>query len=511
MNTITGRRTLATALLLAAALVIYLAAATAADTAPGGGPPPELSRPAPALSLPIALQVQLTALDGAVGDYFGQAVAVSGDTAVVGAGWADVDGKADQGSAYVFVRTGTTWSQQAKLTSGDGAAGQNFGYSVAIAGDTVAIGARDAAYVFVRAGTTWTEQAKLTVPPSFRSRSVAVAGDTVVVGATDEDGYTGAAYVFVRDGATWTQQARLTAADRKAYDYFGFCVAISGDTAAVGAVYSGSSGQGSAYIFTRSGTVWTQQAQLNRTGGVGADRLGASVAVSGNTAVAGIRPTAAPFPEKADSAYAFKSTNGLWAQEAELTPVGATLSGSFHFSVAISGDVALVGAPADTVGADPLRGSAYVFTRSGTTWTQQARLTAPDGAPEDSFGGAVALSSATALVGAGNDDVGANVSQGSAYVFTLRSAPGRPAAKSPRGRITSRNPTLRWAAAARAATYEVRIWKGAKLLAKKVGVAKTSWKCTDRLPRRAYLTWKVRAMNEVGTGAWSSGVRFRVR
>ena len=142
MNTITRRRTFATALLLAAALVIYLTAAAAADTAPGAGPPPELSRPAPVLALPVALQVQLTALDGAVGDCFGQAVAISGDTAVVGAGWADVDGTADQGSAYVFVRTGTTWSQQAKLTSGDGAAGQNFGYAVAIAGDTVAIGAR---------------------------------------------------------------------------------------------------------------------------------------------------------------------------------------------------------------------------------------------------------------------------------------------------------------------------------------------------------------------------------
>ena len=511
MDTITHRRTLATALLLAAALVIYLAAAAAAGTAPSAGPSPEPPRTAPALALPVALQVQLTALDGAGGDSFGQAVAISGDTAVVGAGSADVDGKADQGAAYVFVRSGTTWSQQSRLTSSDGAEYQNFGYAVAVSADTVAIGAQDAAYVFVRDGATWTEQAKLTAPPSGRSRSVAIAGDTVVMGANDEDGWKGAAYVFVRDGATWTQQARLTAADGEGFDHFGACVAISGDTAVVGAVYSGSLNQGSAYVFTRSGAVWTQQAQLNRTGGVGADRLGASVAVSGDTAVAGIRPTAAPFPEKADSAYAFTSTNGLWAQEAALTPAGATLSGSFNFSVAISGDIALVGAPADTVGADPLRGSAYVFTRSGTTWTQQARLTAPDGAPEDFFGGAVALSDATALVGAGYDDVGANASQGSAYVFTLRSAPGRPAAKSPKGRIKSRYPTLRWAAAARAATYEVRVWRGAKLLAKKAGVARTSWKCTRRLPRGVYLTWKVRAMNEVGTGRWSSGVRFSVR
>ena len=183
---------------------------------------------------------KLTAGDERAGDQFGTTVGLSGDTAVVGAFLDDHAGGMWAGSAYVFVRGGTTWSEQAKLTASDAEASDRFGRSVAVSGDTVVVGAfqddhsgvEDAgsAYVFVRSGTTWSEQAKLTagdaaelpfgppLPPGDRfGYSLALSGDTAVVGAHHDsvggDFYAGSAYVFVRGGTTWTEQAKLTASD----------------------------------------------------------------------------------------------------------------------------------------------------------------------------------------------------------------------------------------------------------------------------------------------------------
>ena len=108
------------------------------------------------------------------------------------------------------------------------------------------------------------------------------------------------------------------------------------------------------------------------------------------------------------------------------------------------------------------------------------------------------------------DAVGANADQGSAYVFRI-AKPGRPTAKAPKRSVRGRTPTFRWRAAAGAGAYEVRIYKGKKLLKKQSGIVKTSWKLTKRLPRKAWLTWKVRARNVAGYGAWSGKLRFRVR
>ncbi len=186
----------------------------------------------------------------------------------------------------------------------------------------------------------------------------------------------------------------------------------------------------------------------------------------------------------------------------------------FGSSVAISGATVVVGASADDVGANVDanvdQGSAYVFVRSGAIWSQQQRLTAVDGAASDYFGYSVAISGATIAVGAVYDDVGANVDQGSAYVFRL-AKPGRSKARSPKRTVGSRRPTFRWTRAAGAAAYEVRIYKGKKLLKKQSALVKTSWKVTKRLPRKAWLTWKVRARNVAGYGAWSPKLRFKVR
>jgi hypothetical protein len=330
----------------------------------------------------IYLEQKVLALDGAAGDNLGWSVALSGDTALVGAVSDDVGANADQGSAYIFVRNGTTWIQQAQLTASGGAWADGFGISVALSGDTALVGA------------------------SYDD-----------VGANINQG---SAYIFVRDGTTWTQQAQLTASDGAAYDCFGQLVALSGDTALVGApfdIIGANTNQGSAYTFVRSGTTWIQQAQLTASDGAAYDYFGISVALSGDTALVG-----APFDNVGantvqGSAYVFARNGTTWAQQAQLTASDGAVGDGLGQSVTLSGDTALVGAIYDDVGANADQGSAYIFVRNGTTWTQQAQLAASDGAVGDLFGKSVALSGNTALVGAVYTDIGANSSQGSAYFY----------------------------------------------------------------------------------------------
>ena len=197
-------------------------------------------------------QAKLTAADAAVNDYFGLSVAIYGSTAVVGAPY-----KNTGTAAYVFVRSGSAWSQQAKLTAADGGSGDLFGSSVAIYGSTVLVGApgansfTGAAYVFARSGTAWSQQAKLTARGTSGESlgwSVAIYGSTAVLGAPSNQFDTGAAYVFARSGTAWSQQAKLTAADAASSDDFGGSVALYGSTAIAGAPYKNSN-TGAAYVF----------------------------------------------------------------------------------------------------------------------------------------------------------------------------------------------------------------------------------------------------------------------
>ncbi len=251
-------------------------------------------------------QAKLTASDGDNNDFFGLSVAISGDTAVAGAPFDNIDDRSDQGSVYVFTRSGTTWTEQQKLTASDGKANDRFGTSVAIDGDTVVGGApgdggianAGAAYVFTRSGTTWTEQQKLTASDGAANdlfgASVAIDGETAVVGAPfDDTGGTinqGAAYVFTRSGTDWTPQAKLTASDGAAGDQFGFSVSIEGETAVVGspiARVGANLARGAAYVFTRAGTIWNDFQKLVASDGAIGDLFGFSVAIDGNTIVAG--------------------------------------------------------------------------------------------------------------------------------------------------------------------------------------------------------------------------------
>jgi hypothetical protein len=363
---------------------------------------------------------RLTVSGGAADDGLGVSVAVSGDTMVVGDPYATVNGHGGQGAVYVFTDSGGVWTQQAELTASDAAAYDHFGYSVAISGDTVAVGAptvflnghvkQGAAFVFTRSNGVWTQRAKLTASDgaadSQLGYAVAVSGDTVVAGApgcptdltpewTTVTSLTGGrAYVFTGSSGAWTQQAELTSSG---------CVrsvAISGNTAVLGVLGWG------ADVYSDSSGGWTLQTTLKPSDLTGYYPVGWSVAVSGNKAVLGV-------PTGQGAAYVFTGNGGTWTQQAKLTASDGDAPDLLGTSVAISDGTVLAGAPGATVNGHAGQGAAYVFTSTGVTWTQQAKLTASDGGGNDQLGRSVAVSDNAVIAGAPYGDS----LNGAAYVF----------------------------------------------------------------------------------------------
>ena len=390
-------------------------------------------------------QAKLQASDAATNDYFGYSVSSSsdGNRIIVGAYLEDVGGSAS-GAAYIFTRSGTTWSQEQKIYATDRAGSDYFGWSVDISADgTYAIvGARledaggtdaGAAYIFSRSGTTWTQEAKIIASNAGASDyfgyavSIDSDGNTAIVGAPNEDtggGDAGSAYIFTRSGTTWSQEAKIVASDDQASDKFGEDVSISndGNTAVVGAPNEDTtaSNAGSVYIFTRSGSTWSQEAKIQASDAQGSDFFGKYVRVSGDgdNIISGayLEDEAA---DGAGAAYIFTRSGTTWSQEAKLTASDGAAFDYFGISVGISsdGDTAIVGAAyEDTVPNDS--GAAYVFTRSGTTWTEQDQLLASNAGSNDKFGVAVSMSGdgSTAIVGANEEDTTAS-NAGSVYVF----------------------------------------------------------------------------------------------
>tara|TARA_B110000444_G_scaffold111119_1_gene104869 strand:+ start:91 stop:1413 length:1323 start_codon:yes stop_codon:yes gene_type:complete len=360
-----------------------------------------------------AQQAKLVASDAQTGDEFGYSIDISGDT-IVAAAYLEDTTASGAGSAYIFTRSGTTWSQQAKIQASDAGAGDNFGKFVAIDGDTMVTGAHyedttaddaGAAYVFTRSGTTWSQQAKLQASDAayrdYLGFSVAIDGDTIVVGAFGEDtgaDSAGAAYVFTRSGTTWSQQAKLQASDAQASDQFAReAISISGDTIVVGAYRedTGGSDAGSAYVFIRSGTSWSQQAKLQASDAAAGDRFGAAVSISSDTIVAGasLEDTAGT---DTGSVYVFTRSGTSWSQQAKLVAGNPSGLDEFGKSVDIDGDTVIIGATKEDTGIQDT-GAAYIFTRSGTTWSEQKLLKGSDVPAYKRFGWAVAIDGSTAV------------------------------------------------------------------------------------------------------------------
>jgi hypothetical protein len=393
-------------------------------------------------------QAYLKASNTEVEDLFGLSVAVSGRTVVVGAyaedsGATGVNGDetdnsiADSGAAYVFVRSGGVWSQQAYLKASNTGPNDQFGRAVAISGDTIIVGAR------------------------FEDSNPTGVNDD---GTNNSAADSGAAYVFVRSGATWSQQAYLKAANAGASDWFGYSVAVSGDTVVVGAYFEDSSStgvngannnlaanSGAAYVFTRSGGTWNQQAYLKASNTDPADNFGFSAAISGNTVVVGAPEEKSNATgvngDQADNslvtvgaAYVFVRSGTTWSQQAYLKASNSGNGDVFGSSVAVSGDTIVVGARGEDSNATGVNGdemddsyansgAAYIFVRSGGSWSQQAYLKASNTGPDDRFGDLVAVSGDKLVVGARQEDSSATGingnetddsagSSGAAYVFT---------------------------------------------------------------------------------------------
>jgi len=318
------------------------------------------------------------------------AVSSDGTTALIGA-YYDEDPNGEQaGSAYIFTRTDSTWTQQQKLVADDGDSEDWFGRSMALSND----------------------------------------GTTALIGAMGYEGPTGeqvgSAYVFTHTDGEWGQQ-KLMADDGDAEDLFGGSVALSGNgtTALIGAYNDKNSngeadgqfsGAGSAYVFTYTNDEWSQQQKLTADDGDSEDWFGYSVALSdnGTTALVGASGDEDPNGSFGGSTYTFTHTDGAWDQQQKLIADDGDDDDRFGYSVVLSNDgtTALVGASGDN--------GAYVFIYTDGAWNQQQKLTADDGDSEDWFGESVALSSdgTTALVGAPLDDNPNGLNSGSAYVFT---------------------------------------------------------------------------------------------
>lgn len=483
-------------------------------------------------------EATVTANDGNSGDALGFSVAISGNTAVVSRLYyfgktvteGSVGGSYNEEAVYVFVRSGSTWTQQAKLVASDATPFIAFGYSVAISGDTIAIGApgadvggsdnQGAVYIFVRSGDTWTEQAKLVAADGFSydnlGYGVSLDGDTLAAGAPYADDNTGcavwdgdvcangvsldnvgAAYVFVRSGTVWSQQQKLPNGSGMTSDEFGVDVAISGGTIVVGCPYcdiSGKSEQGAAFVFVRSGSLWNQEAKISASDGAADDYFAFSVDADGDTALIGSPCASASSVDCSGAAYVFNRSVSTWSQGQKLLPASAQQEGYFGYTVGLSGDLAVAGSPGDNLGSPDFgRGSVEVFKRADSTWTRTDKFSdatsryydlfgfsadvsgdsvivgvplddvaappmmAPkgavpisndqgsvrifqtkiditkespiDGASSDWFGRSVAISGDTAVVGAPLADIGSNVNQGAAYVYVRSGSSWFPQAK----------------------------------------------------------------------------------
>lgn len=418
----------------------------------------------PTLSRPIwQQQAKLTAGDGATGDALGFSLSIAGETALIGAQSADVSGAGtNDGAAYVFVRDPNrgTWAQQAKLVTGDPATGDLVGFAVSLFADTALVSAHTAdpgglaqagaAYVFVRNPSrgTWAQQAKLVADDGMTGdllgRAVAISGDTALIGANQVDAggntNSGAAYVFLRSPATgvWAQQhPRLVPGDSATGDEFGISVSVSADTALVGAYLAGSPGKteaGAAYVFVRNPAsgAWVQQTKLLAADSASGDHFGLSVALSGDLALIGA-PDADPGGRtSAGAAYVFvrNPASGVWTQQAKLVAANGVASDIFGSAVALSGSRAAVTARLATFDGQAPTGAVYLFTQAQAqgTWVSEARLVANDAAPGDSAGFGVSLSGDTLGLGASGVDLTGKMDVGAGYIFQYAKQNGDPCA-----------------------------------------------------------------------------------
>jgi hypothetical protein len=364
-------------------------------------------------SVLVQLEAELTAPTPNANGYFGQRMAVSGNRAIVGIS-----------TLTVFLHDGSGWFVQGELAAPASATG--FGASVAIDKDVAVVGSQGAAYVYDWNGTTWIARGALLPPDGTTGdygTAVAISGQTALVGHPGDDlagqcAVAGSVYVFVRDGQTWTFQAKLLPTPLACEALFGYSVALAGNTAIVGAP-GVALNAGSAYAFVRHGADWSQQAILASPDPVFGDFLGSAVAVEGDTAAIGARNKTLNGISEAGAVYVFTRSGTSWTGQAECGLPDAQQADQFGLSVALSGNLLAAGAPGrnTTVGADA--GSVGIYAHDGTGWNFSAELTAGDAAPSDQLGYAVGLSGNALVASAPAHDVLGLANAGVAYAYLI--------------------------------------------------------------------------------------------
>jgi len=387
-------------------------------------------------------ETRLVAAGGLELDQAGSSLAASGDFVVIGAPLADSDAGVNAGIAYVFQRTGSTWTQVATLVPSDAYAGHRFGESVAADGNIIVVGAvgdselgslAGAVYVFRRNldDGTWSEKQKLLAWDGASNASfgcsAALSDDLLLVGSYRQGGSPGpgAVYAFWNDGSEFREEDKIVAPDGSPGDFFGISVAVSGSVAIVGAPQDHDSdyATGSAYVFRRSGTTWSQEgAKLKGTNDAGIYTLfGHSVAVDGTVALVGdYAADSNVLGSNSGAVYIFRlngsANNPQWIQEAKLHGSDTIANDAFGYSVSAGTDVAVVGVPnrgRSTATTEDGVGGVYVFRKIGGLWTESDRFTASDGRNYDRLGTSVAVSKDGFMGGA----PGWGPLMGAGYVF----------------------------------------------------------------------------------------------
>ncbi|HEV8111995.1 MAG TPA: hypothetical protein VGR31_04415 [Planctomycetota bacterium] len=389
-------------------------------------------------SLAQCQRQKLLASDGETYDRFGWSVAISGDWAAVGA-YEEGDIAAVSGAVYMFHHEATGWIETQKLKASDAAFGAAFGSSVALDGGALAVGApgdnyqgvmsAGAVYVFDLTGSTWSETVKLHAGDAVLSddsfgNPMAMEGDRLLIGARYDDGPgvdSGAAYVFDRVGGTWTQTAKLVGSDVASDDGIGLSVALAGDRVILGAPYWGAGlGPGAAYVFENGAGGWQQTQKLLASVGAPGDYFGVAVALTGDLAAVGACARNTP-ASGSGTVYAFQKQASGWVQTQEFWADDTASGDAFGSVLACSADHLIVNSNVDAYG------SAWDFRLSGSTWEQAGKLVANDevlGLYTPLFGYALAISGDTVFAGAPIDHTGCppnipECQKGAAYVHQL--------------------------------------------------------------------------------------------
>ncbi len=365
---------------------------------------------------------KVIASDAAADDHFGSAVSVSENTVLIGAWQDDCTAGADCGAVYVLRYNGSEWIEEQKLTASDADAGDRFGISVSILGETALIGATGddcadgdscgSAYLFRYNGTEWVEEQKLTASDGAsgdgfgRSSSIdfpiftTISGAPgILIGAPGDDctgvDSCGSVYVFRFDGSGWVEEQKLTASDPTAAAQLGVSVYINGDTAVAGAPLADCPAGvfcGAAYIYHFDGSSWTETQKLTASDASPPMSFGGAVAMSGNALLVGAFQDNCEAGIECGAAYVYRFDGSNWNEEQKLTASDANAGDQFARSLSLSGNSAVIGSGGAECPAGGSCGAAYVYRFDGSDWSEEQKLVASDADGVDSFGTSVAMS-----------------------------------------------------------------------------------------------------------------------